>query len=459
MYVGIVLLVLAWVAVRTFYRGAPWPRPPAFTAPGLMPACAGAVVLVFIAELLVIDYVARHQVASPCFLHLAVPVVADFSSGGGPAMPFTSALLAAFAVVQTLLLACAYFAHQSRAPKRWEWMTTAAAIALGLGAAVWAPAMTSPDPLMYFSFAKIGFGSFAASTHVVRLPNFSAISCEKALLPSAYGPAFIAYAGVLLGRIHDPAVAVSTLRATNALWLLACIPLLRRANVPWILVVLLLLDPPVLFQYVGNAHNDIIALVLVLAAFACADASLVAGIALVTLAGLFKLPFAAIGALAFAARPPAWQRLGAACAGVLLALFLSYAWAGPRYFEGLAYYHRLLDATGNPFDVALSVVALAAIVAAVVRRSYAGAASFSFPGLAVAEIQPWYALWGLPYALRERRHLALWVVLLPVAAFLMDDSVSRGAQLAIYAIAVIAIGAFVLRDVAYSSKPHERASS
>ena len=454
MYVGVVIVALLWLALRARYGSSPMPQLPSLRIPWLVPACAAAVAVFFVAQLLTIAYVATHQSASQCYLHLPVPVVADFNQEtGGPALFWPSALLGALAVTETLLLAVMYCAARQRPPSNWEWRATAAICACALGAAVAAPAMTSPDPFMYFSFAKIGFASFAASPHLIHTPDLPLGSwCQRLLLPSAYGPLFVTYERALLGGVHDPVIAVYVLRGTNALWLLAAVLLLHRVGAPASVLPLMALNPTVLFQYVAGAHNDIVTICLILAAVSVEGAGPALTAALVVAAGLVKLPFAVIGALAFVREPSLARRIAYAAGALALTLAISYLWAGRAYFEALSYYHSLLSPSSDRLQILVTVVALAAICVAIFTRRFAGVGAFAFPTLSVSEMQPWYALWGLPYAVREHRHLALFLILLPPAGFLMDDSISRIAQLVIFAGAVCIVAALAVRDLAYGKR-------
>jgi hypothetical protein len=452
-YVGVVLVGLVWLAVRRRYGAAPWPKLPVPDRVWLVPLFAASSVALFIAKLLTVAFVAHHQIASVCYLHLPVPVVADFDQiSGGAAMVGSSAALAAYAVAQAFLLACLYLAFERRPLSAWERRATGCVFALGIAAAILSPAMTSRDPYMYFSFAKLGLASYAAAPRAIDVPDFPTRAwCYDLLLPSAYGPAFVLYERTLLAAVHNPVAAVVVLRSTNALWLIACIAFLKRIGVVKPAIAIFALNPVVLFEYVTNAHNDIIAICLILAAMSL-DGALLASLAMVTVAGLVKLPFAAIGALAFARRPSLPQRVVPAVAGVLLTVALSYAIAGRAYFAGLWFYHNVLGSAGNPLEIALTAFAVVAVVFAIARQAYTGIAPFSFPAFSAVEIEPWYALWGLPYALRERRHLAIFLILLPIGAYLMDDSVSAKIQLVLFVAICAVVGTLAVRDLRFGRR-------
>jgi hypothetical protein len=461
-YVGAVLLGFLWLLVRRRYGAAPWPRVPQLDRAWIVPGCALALLGLFVAQLWTVAFEAHHQIIPPCvlhqpypgYLHLPIPVVADLDqTSGGPAMILPGVALAVYAVVQSILLTCLFLAAEQSRPSAWERRLVGAAFACAIVAAILSPAMTSTDPYLYLSYSKVGFASFAPAPHTLEIPDLpKGTWCYGLLLPSPYGPGFVSYMQGIFGAIHNASVAIVLLRTTNAVWLLACIAFMRRLGVSWPILAVFALNPAVLFQYVTNAHNDIIALCLVLAAMAFDLAAPLAGSVVVALAGLIKLPFAVIGALAFAERVAVRNRITAALLSAAGAFIVSYMWAGPQYFKGLAFYNDLRSMVAPGAEIVLAVVALASVVVALVRRTYSGAASFSFPGLPLAQVPPWYAPWGLPYALRERAHTAWFLVLLPVAALLMDESVSARVRLVLYLAICFVTVVFVLRDLAYRAR-------
>jgi hypothetical protein len=451
MYVGVVMLGLLWLIVRSRYGAAPWPKlPQMFQRPWLVPACAWTSLALFVAQLATIAYEARHQIASACWLHLPVGVVSDFEpNGGGAAMLLPGVALTAFAAAQCAVLACMYLAATQRPPAGWERRIAYSAFALAVAAAILSPAMGSSDVYAYMSYAKLGFAAFSAAPQVIAVPDLPLSSwCFHALLPSAYGPAFIVYTRTLLAAIHQPVAAIVMMRSTNALWLLATIALMRRVGVSAPVVALFAFNPVVLFEYVATAHNDIIPICLVVVAMAI-DASIpVASVAIITLAGLFKLPFLAVGAVAFDQRRSPELRIAPVVLSVAAALLLSYWWGGPAYFMGLAWYRHVLAGSGDGVVILLTLGAFVAIGFALARRAYAGIAAFAFPGLATAAIRSWYLLWGLPYGIREKRHLAPFLILLPIASIFTDESIPRNLQYVLYAVACAVFVTLAIRDIA-----------
>src|SRR5690348_2229566 len=130
------------------------PNAPLLRMPWLVPACSVLTLLFFTGQLVTIDFIAHHQSANACFMHLPVPVVADFTqNSGGAAMLVPGAILALLAALQTSLLVIMFIAASQRPPQRIEWLVTLIAFACAIGAAIGAPAMTSTDPFLYFSYS------------------------------------------------------------------------------------------------------------------------------------------------------------------------------------------------------------------------------------------------------------------------------------------------------------------
>lgn len=459
MFVTTVIAILAWQILRWRFGKAAPPAPPRLGAPWLVPVCACASAALFIAQLWTIAFVASHQTAPHCLAHLPISVVADLGPTiGGEAMPIPGAALMSLAIMQSLLLACVCLASERRKPGIWEWRVVSLAVFCSMIAALFAPAMTSTDPYLYFSYAKAGFGSFASAPHPAVIPDFplTAWLCGPHLLsPSAYGPGFIAYVHALIGNVHDVTTAILMLRAANIAWVILAIALMRKMNVPAATLAIFALNPAVLNQYVTNAHNDLIPITLIVAAAALASVPF--GIAAVAAAGLVKLPFLVVGAISFAYESSVLRRILAATTALSLGFGASYLLAGSTYFAGLAWYRHLLLLTGNPVQIVLTIAVVAFLAIAVLRNRYAGFGAFAFPGLAVLEIQPWYALWGLPYALLQRSYLAVFLAALPVCAFLMDDSVPPGLQKALFVVVLVLVAALIARDLATGSQKRKPA--
>ncbi len=456
MYIGVVLLALMWVAIRKIYRV---PEPPARRSSAGPAATAiaavAAIPLLFAIQLWTVAFMAQHQITF-CVQHIPFQVVADFNeTSGGEAQLWPSLALLAIAAMQTGLLFL-IDRDWDRAPQSLLAIAVPFACAILLIEGLLAPAMTSSDSYSYIAYARLGI----AASYV---PHFQPLSagqhfftwCLKGYFPAAYGPGFVAYVGAILANTHSTQSSILILRATNAAWLIALIALVRLSGAPRKTVALLALNSAFFFQYVTNAHNDILPVVLVVAGILLARRSVVAGALLVIAASLFKIPFAAIGSLAFVRLAPSLRRLAIAALTVVASFGLSYAIGGQKYFATLAFHSRIMASGADRLEIVLTIVALLAIAYALVCQRFHWALSFTMPALAVEILQPWYVAWSLPYALVESEHLSTFLILAPFATLLMEDGISRAALLSGYALtcAIIAVGIF--RDVRFARSRRE----
>jgi len=209
------------------------------------------------------------------------------------------------------------------------------------------------------------------------------------------------------------------LRVAGALAFVACAFCLRAAGVTPAGVALFALNPALVFQYVVDAHNDIFPLAFALLALAVARRAPWLALICVVCAGAMKLPFAVAGALAFAQLPERGRRIAFAAAALALSLAATELGSGGRYFVSVTYalgYQRLDD----PFDRlghALAIAAAAGTFAlALWARRFIASGSWTFLAFG-AIVLPWYAAWGIPYAVLQRTFLPVYLVLLPLLAF------------------------------------------
>ena len=105
------------------------------------------------------------------------------------------------------------------------------------------------------------------------------------------------------------------------------------------------------------------------------------------------------------------------------------------WFAGIEYVHDLLfrlhqvnehaslinQLTGKALRGALLLVAAVALGAAFLRGIMWRTASWSFMAVSTV-VWPWYLAWAFPYAALERRALVQYLVLLPLAAALLEGA-------------------------------------
>ncbi|MBD5632972.1 MAG: hypothetical protein IAI49_00720, partial [Candidatus Eremiobacteraeota bacterium] len=172
-----------------------------------------------------------------------------------------------------------------------------------------------------------------------------------------------------------------------------------------------------------EGHNDIVGIALVLTALACRRRTVLA-IVLVALAGAVKLPFLAIGVVVFASAPTLRSRLVPAGIALFAGLGLSCALGGREYFWAM---HRTTELYAQPIvgydfgaHVVLGTIGLLALATAVVARRFYWGVPWSFN--AFGQFTLWHYLgWGIPYAVLDETQGVLYLALLPVAGFEVNN--------------------------------------
>jgi hypothetical protein len=178
---------------------------------------------------------------------------------------------------------------------------------------------------------------------------------------------------------------------------------------------------PALWQlYVVEAHNDIVGVALILIAFACRR-NAVLSLGFVALAGMVKLPFLLMGVLVFASETSVRKRLALATSGVLAGTGLSLLFGGRAYVGAMRDIAMRSAHSISPylytFHLALALLALLAVISAIVKRRFFWGASFSFVALGQYPAAQ-YLGWAIPYALNDETQGALYLISLPLAAYM-----------------------------------------
>jgi hypothetical protein len=213
--------------------------------------------------------------------------------------------------------------------------------------------------------------------------------------------------------------------------LFGLLALLARRGANAAVLALVAFDPALYFAYVVNAHGDLLAVVLLIGALAAAAALPLVAAVLVACAGLLKLPLVLLAPVVFTGRGALRARLGYAVLAVVLAVAASL-WLGGRVYFDLfaAQLHAVFvpvtraGAVATAVRCGLLIVAAFALANAFVRGVVRRAAAWSFVALAPL-ISPAALVWTLPYAALARPVLAEVLILLPIAAALLDVSFPR----------------------------------
>jgi len=279
----------------------------------------------------------------------------------------------------------------------------------------------------------------------------------NAPLPTPYGPFWIALTRAAISPFASLGGKVVALRFVGLAGFVAICLTLRRLRVPTAILACFALDPTFISAYIVDAHNDIIALALVLVAFV--TASLPLAIGLVAAAACVKLPYLIIGAVAFSTRQSLRTRIFAVVASFAIAGTAYILAAGPWLLNGLRE-SRNCFGPPTPFfaatHLAAGALALAAFAYGVLRNRWNaegawGALAFGFLPL------PWYLVSCMPYALRSGRALRF-LTLVPVASAILSRTyLLDGTALGDVIASAMLIAAAVFALVAWSRlRRHDR---
>jgi hypothetical protein len=390
-------------------------RPPlalASTAATAVPAFALAAA--FLVQLAVVTVAARTQVPFPAWFS-TVPLIPIDDSAPHFAHSPAGLAVGACTLIETLAGIALYRAGRGKRFGRATGALVAGAAATMIVAAILTPALTSFDLYTYAGTAHVA-DAYAAPRH--------AFVGDLIISPSPYGPVWLIVAKLAVAPFSTLAGQLTALRCLGATSLIACALAVRALKYSAAEVALVALNPGLIDSFVLDGHNDVIAVALVLWAIASQRRVPALGIVCAILAGGMKLPFIAIGALGFAAGRDLRGRLVGAAAIVAGGVAVSALLGGSEYLAAMGSTARVFrfavaDPATNAVHGLLALSALAAIIAAVVAKRYWPSASWSFVALTVACFG-WYAAWGLPYAVLERRWLAAFLLSLPGLTFFLS---------------------------------------
>jgi len=303
-----------------------------------------------------------------------------------------------------------------------------------------ARAVISNDTYAYIGYAKLP--SVMAAYDPPRVPfagDFGVINDVWGLpmLPCVYGPLWVAGMHAAMSGIHSLAAAFAAMRAIDAtaLALLCGMVLALTRSQP--LVAIIALNPAIHNLFLADTHNDILAIVLVLAAIISLRRGwLIVGIAAIVAAGLVKITMLAVGAAAvFYQRTPG-ARIVALAIATLATVAGYWIFSGHMYFHAASVIsaHEDLWAPRQPTfrsdlytgaRVVLVAIALAAVFLLVVMRSLWPGASWGFPALG-GHVNPSYTLWALPLAVFAPRQVTQFAVALPLVTTFLYYAISLG---------------------------------
>ncbi len=287
-----------------------------------------------------------------------------------------------------------------------------------------APVLANADVYAYVGNGVLGRAAYTPPA----LPFTGDLSAINAFWhvpvpPATYGPLWIAVARVLVAAGPTLAVKMTAFRVLGIALLASLFALLRACGVEPRALAVVALNPALYFEFVLNAHNDLLPVVIVTLAALTAPWWALGASLLVAAAALIKIPFVLVGLPIFANVRKTVPRLMAAALSIVAAVLVSWFAGGRAYARALLTY-----ATGSHLETFLhAIAALAAIVlliAAVSAKRRLKSAVWLMPMLG-AYTAPWYALWSLPYALGARRVLVYLAIWLPFVTWITEPALTR----------------------------------
>lgn len=339
--------------------------------------------------------------------------VVVFDNGHGLAI----AALLACGALQTYALIGLYRSAPSKNALAW---TAAAMLAISLVA----PVLTNAD-----LYAYVGNGILGRTAYLPpRAPFAGDLSIVNMwwgapMAPATYGPLWLVLAHAIAAAGSTLALKLLAFRIAAALCFGALFVAMRAYGIPVRLLALLALNPAFYFQFVLNAHNDILACAIVAAAAVLARNRPALAAALIATAALVKAPYALAGLPVLAVVRPAAQRYTLCAFAIVAAVAVSWFAGGAPYASALLLHVNSSHMESSLHAIAM-VAAIAAIAAAVAGMRRLRAVVWLLPMLG-AYTAAWYAAWSLPYAMGRRRVLLYLLVWFPVISIVAEPSLSR----------------------------------
>lgn len=349
-------------------------------------------------------------------------------------------------VIETVVLYALYRTLRMRHVGQFERLALCLVAALMVAIALDVPVVNGFDVYADVGYAKLGLAHAYAPPPIRFGHGFDAISAVwgTPMRPDTAGPGWVVLSSAIVGRIATLGGAIFTLRCVELVALLALIGLLARRGSSTAMLALVALNPAVYFAFIVNAHSDLLGATLLIGALAAAGAVPIAAAVLIACAGLVKLQFVLLAPAVFADRGSLPARIGWMLLAIGLPCGASFVLAGRPYFTLLGgELHAVFAPVDRAAQLALALrcvllaVAAFALANAFVRGVVRRAVAWSFVAL-VPMLNPAALAWPLPYAALARPVLAEFLMLLPLAAALLDASFPRAGLGVLATVAMIA---------------------
>lgn len=414
---------MAWEALRRYRSAARLSD----TGPvrslrfGSFVALVAALTISLAAQIWIATYAERHALLAPAWAS-GLPVRVLFDSG-----PFhenlhrvLSVVMLVIAALQTAGLVVVARALPALSDRRVGWTIGVGATVMALLSLV-APVLTSGDAYAYIGYAHLGHAAYAPPA-VIFPGELSAINAylHVPMIPTNYGPFWLESSHLLVGWVTQLRTAVLLLRLENLVLLGALLVLLRSAGCGAGVVTLVALNPMLSFQFIANAHNDLLGLVLIVSALATIRRPWIATV-IVAAAGLVKIPFLIIGAFVLTRLPDVRTRVLTIAAAIAGATIISLAFGGRGYVHAVlstnAAFH--LRAGTDTLRSVLGIVVFGSIALGMAGRRGLTAVAWTIPALAPTTY-PWYFVWSVGWLATNGTGLRLGLAALPIVATILD---------------------------------------
>ncbi len=425
------LLLAAFVLVAWEFAGRPLPQLSARSATwapkrSAVVVAAMALVAAFAGRLALLVYQAGHDGSHPAFFatlpfFFVDDVYAVFPPGpehGRISLEALGVAAAETCALGTLVL------EALRNPERSLALRLAPYIAVALALlAIFAPVLSSNDVFGYIGLGMLGSHAYLQPGNFFT-GEYARLFDQFPIRPTIYGPLWVGLNSAVVALGTTLFTKVLALRAFGAVLIVLLALLARGLGCAPAVRVALLINPMLWLEFVANAHNDLIAVVLVVAALlAVARNRPVWAVAAVAAAGLVKLPFLVLGAAVLARAPSRRAAIGLLAAATVLCLGVSAVFGGHAYLDALMATVRLRGSELKPGTAVLKgatlALALLGTAYALVRGRYLAFVGWLYPVLGPI-VFPWYFAWTIPYALAARRLVIPTLLGLPVAGTLSD---------------------------------------
>jgi hypothetical protein len=419
----ICLALLGWelAARRGPYAGLRLPLPR--FGNGIVIAAALGLVAAFAAQIALSDYQTTHDGLRPAWLGVGpLHLVSDAYRFGPNHLDFSLSafVLVAVQVCGLFIVASGCANADAKAGIRIvPWLTGGALAVLSIAS----PAITSGDVFGYVGLGMLGLHPFERPEGFFH-GQFAQVFAGYPIRPTIYGPVWVTLNAAIVSLGWSFLAKIVALRVFGALLLVALVALVRAAGGSRAALYALALNPMLWWQFVANAHNDLLAVVLIVGGLVAVQRRLLwVAIVLVAAAGAVKLPLLVLGVVIFARHPDRRAAWLAATASVLLAVGVSAGFGGHAYLDALVATGRGRGAHWLPDTAPAKAIGIAIVLsacgAALIGRRFSAAAGWFFPSLAPL-LFPWYFAWVIPYACVVGGGLFETLIALPIAAVLAD---------------------------------------